>query len=77
MYFEAHADSTTTSSDGYKTQCRAQSIVSAGAEQGKAKLARRAQRKQEKDSRPEGDDGEDPDIAGIIPGPQPPRTDDY
>ena len=46
-------------------------------EQSKAKLARRAQRKQEKEDRPEGDDGEDPDIAGIIPGPQPPRTDDY
>ena len=34
---------------------------------------RKEQRKQEKDSRPKGPlaPGEDPDIAGIIPGPQP------
>lgn len=29
-------------------------------------------RKREKDSRPQGPAGEDPDIAGIVPGPQPP-----
>ena len=32
---------------------------------------RRAQRAEEKKNRPAGEDGEDPDIAGIIPGPQP------
>ncbi len=36
------------------------------------KAAKRAQRKEEKASRPEGAPGEDPDIAGIVPGPQPP-----
>jgi hypothetical protein len=34
----------------------------------KEKAERRAQRKLEKPERPE---GEDPDIAGIVPGPQP------
>jgi len=34
------------------------------------KAAAKPQRKQEKDSRPRAD-GEDPDIAHIIPGPQP------
>jgi len=35
------------------------------------KEASREQRKREKATRPEGAAGEDPDIAGIIPGPQP------
>ena len=37
------------------------------------KEQRREQRAAEKGARPEGDvvDGEDPDIAGIVPGPQP------
>lgn len=36
------------------------------------KEARREQRAAEKGTRPEGDPaGEDPDIAGIVPGPQP------
>jgi hypothetical protein len=35
------------------------------------KEARREQRAAEKGTRPEGDGGEDPDIAGIVPGPQP------
>ncbi len=35
------------------------------------KLHKREQRKVEKDNRPPAAPGEDPDIAGIIPGPQP------
>jgi hypothetical protein len=34
--------------------------------------ARRAERKAKKATPRVGDDGEDPDIAGIVPGPQPP-----
>ncbi len=41
------------------------------AEKQREKDARREERKREKDARPEGDTGIDPDIAGIIPGPQP------
>ena len=36
------------------------------------KEARRAQRKVDKDGLPKPADGEDPDLAGIIPGPQAP-----
>ena len=37
------------------------------------KLAKRAEKKREKDERPARQPGEeDPDIAGIVPGPQPP-----
>jgi hypothetical protein len=43
----------------------------------KKKDEKRAQRKAEKDARPPLLPGEDPDIAGIIPGPQPRRDDDY
>jgi hypothetical protein len=35
------------------------------------KLIKREQRKNEKDNRPARNAGEDPDIAGIVPGPQP------
>jgi hypothetical protein len=35
------------------------------------KAARRAERARSRQSR-EGGDGEDPDLAGIVPGPQPP-----
>ena len=37
-----------------------------------------AKRKQRRESKPERTavDGEDPDIAGIVPGPQPPREDE-
>lgn len=35
------------------------------------KEMRREQRAAEKGTRPEGVEGEDPDIAGIVPGPQP------
>jgi len=35
------------------------------------KASKREQRKVEKDNRPDAAPGEDPDIAGIIPGPQP------
>lgn len=35
------------------------------------KAARRAQRSEDKKNRPAGSPGEDPDIAGIVPGPQP------
>jgi hypothetical protein len=41
----------------------------------KEKSERRAQRALEKQNKPDVADGEDPDIAGIIPGPQP-RTDE-
>lgn len=40
-------------------------------EKRKEKEAQRLQRKSEKDSRPTSNDGVDPDIAHIIPGPQP------
>ena len=36
------------------------------------KAAKRAQKKQGDASRPAPANGEDPDIAGIVPGPQPP-----
>jgi hypothetical protein len=39
------------------------------------KAVRRAQRAQERSQREGRDDGEDPDIAGIVPGPQPPAED--
>ncbi|HVJ21532.1 MAG TPA: hypothetical protein VM686_39245 [Polyangiaceae bacterium] len=35
------------------------------------KAQRRAQRRDEKNNRPPPTPGEDPDIAGIVPGPQP------
>jgi len=40
-------------------------------ERAKEKIERRAQRTLEKQNRPAAADGEDPDIAGIVPGPQP------
>ena len=40
-------------------------------EKQREKLARREQRRKEKGGRDTPDTGEDPDIAGIIPGPQP------
>ncbi len=36
------------------------------------KAAKRAQKKQTDVTRPTTSEGEDPDIAGIVPGPQPP-----
>jgi hypothetical protein len=45
-------------------------------EKHQAKAERRAQRAVEKQNRPESGDGEDPDLAGIVPGPQPIPTDD-
>jgi hypothetical protein len=41
-------------------------------ERKKQKAARRDQREREKAERPASEAGEDPDIAGIVPGPQPP-----
>jgi hypothetical protein len=42
------------------------------AEKQREKDARREERKKEKSERPAGEDaGVDPDIAGIVPGPQP------
>lgn len=38
----------------------------------KEKEARRTQRKEEKKAQPRVHGGEDPDLAGMIPGPQPP-----
>jgi hypothetical protein len=40
------------------------------------KADKRVQRKTERDDRPDGDSEEDPDIAGIVPGPQPLPWDD-
>jgi hypothetical protein len=40
-----------------------------------AKEERRARNAAEKASRPSGSPGEDPDLAGIVPGPQPIRSD--
>lgn len=45
-------------------------------EQHQKKAERKAQRKEEAAKRPIVE-GEDPDIAGIVPGPQPPREDMY
>ena len=45
-------------------------------EKHQAKAERRAQRALERQNRPPSEDGEDPDLAGIVPGPQPPPTDD-
>ena len=39
------------------------------------KEAKREQRKQERANRPTSPEAEDPDIAGIVPGPQPPSED--
>jgi hypothetical protein len=41
-------------------------------ERQRQKAERRDIRDREKADRPAGDAGEDPDIAGIVPGPQPP-----
>jgi hypothetical protein len=41
------------------------------AEKQREKDAKREERKREKSERPAGDEGIDPDIAGIVPGPQP------
>lgn len=40
-------------------------------ERQRAKAEKRKQRRDEKANAPEGAPGEDPDIAGIVPGPQP------
>jgi hypothetical protein len=45
-------------------------------ERRKEKDEKREQRKKEKDDRPASDGGVDPDIAGIIPGPQPKLEDE-
>jgi hypothetical protein len=39
------------------------------------KDAKRRQRREARANRPSGQDGVDPDIAGIVPGPQPPADD--
>jgi hypothetical protein len=41
-------------------------------ERQREKSAKREDRKREKDNKPVTTGGEDPDIAGIVPGPQPP-----
>ena len=41
-----------------------------------AKAQRRARRAEERGQKRPGPGGEDPDIAGIVPGPQPPPRDD-
>lgn len=40
-------------------------------EKQREKAAKRMERKAEKDQRPKDESGEDPDIAHIVPGPQP------
>jgi hypothetical protein len=42
-------------------------------EKQKQKAEKREQRERERLERPAGAEGEDPDIAGIVPGPQPPQ----
>lgn len=44
-------------------------------ERTKEKEEKRAQRAVEKKNRPTGEETEDPDLAGIVPGPQPVRED--
>jgi hypothetical protein len=44
-------------------------------ERARAKAEKRKARKDEKVSRGPGEEGVDPDIAGIVPGPQPPAED--
>lgn len=41
-------------------------------EKRKEKEAKKEERKKEKTDRPSDENGVDPDIAGIVPGPQPP-----
>ena len=41
-------------------------------ERARAKAAKREEKKKDRASRPLLEEGEDPDIAGIVPGPQPP-----
>jgi hypothetical protein len=43
----------------------------------KKKTERREQRKIERATRPEGETEDDPDIAGIVPGPQPIISDEH
>jgi hypothetical protein len=42
-------------------------------EKQRQKAEKREQRERERAARPRTKDGEDPDIAGIVPGPQPPQ----
>ena len=44
-------------------------------ERAREKNTERARRAEERKNRPEGEPGVDPDIAGVIPGPQPPAED--
>ena len=46
-------------------------------EKRKQKEERRANAKLQRDSNPRTEGGEDPDIAGIVPGPQPKLEDDF
>lgn len=46
-------------------------------EKKQAKAARRAAREAEKAERPDVEEGIDPDLAGIVPGPQPLPYDDW
>lgn len=41
-------------------------------ERAREKSEERARRKADKPTRAPGEEGEDPDLAGIVPGPQPP-----
>jgi hypothetical protein len=44
-------------------------------ERAREKNTERARRAEERKNKPEGEPGVDPDIAGVIPGPQPPAED--
>ncbi len=44
-------------------------------ERAREKNTERARRAEERKNKPEGEPGVDPDIAGVIPGPQPPLED--
>ena len=45
-------------------------------EKRKEKAEKRAQRREQKADKPDATSGVDPDIAGIVPGPQPPQFED-
>ena len=44
-------------------------------ERAREKNTERARRAEERKNKPEGEPGVDPDIAGVLPGPQPPAED--
>ena len=56
---------------------RKRALESARVEKKQGKAARRDRRREDRSSRPPTEEGIDPDIAGIIPGPQPVVEDEW